>query len=439
MFLTCKVLIFKPKDVINNTENEIYEGKIINSYWENNEEYYIILPSNEKGDIKQLRNLSLEKIKLLSNWNPRKLITLNQIFIGKFSRKKKKQLIHLLELEKEDPLLLIQYTAPYEKFFQNKNFYKIVIKRRLTKKIYIIQFKVKNVIKALLNLLLGDLFIYAKKYRQITDLEKKIHIEERAIKQYVLSQNEVRQRENKIKKYKEDIEGVKEKQQESSRGFTTLLISILTVFIYSQQCQIAKKQTLLQENQASIQEKQLTMERNLNLPKFNIYVSYSDDSQSENIYIKQINDAYLSKFLFQQSIVCQIKTKTNKTIFKRIIDYYNEALFPIEDKYGKYGLLGSGNVAEWNKIKSVAEGIVESIDIERIIKLSYTDYENNNHEQYFYVMPVLGADEWDVQLGEHFFDKEIEDLTMEQLLEYLKTMNTEQTGEDIIKQWNRGK
>ena len=438
MFLTCKVLIFKPKDVINNKENEIYDEKIINSYNKNNEEYFIILPSSEKDDINKLRNIPLPRLKLLANTRQKKLITLNHVFIGKYSYKKKQQLIKLLELEKEDPLLLIPYTDPYKKFFENKDFYNFVINRRQREKRYLFRLKVHNGIKALLNLLFGDLFVYARKYISITDLEKKVIIEEKALKQYALTQAEIDLKKDKINEFKEMIEQLKEKQQESSRGFTTLLISILTVCIYSQQCQIAKKQTVLQENQIAIQEKQLNMEKNLNLPKFNMYVSYSDDFKSEKIYIKQINNAYISTFLFQESIICQIKIKDNKTIFKRITDYYDDVQLPINGKYGEYVLIGSGNVERWEELKDEALQFVDSIEIERIIKLTYSDYENVRHEQYFLVIPFLGADEWNVQLGEHFFDKEIEDLSMEQLLEYLKTMNSEQTGDAIIKQWNRG-
>ncbi len=66
--------------------------------------------------------------------------------------------------------------------------------------------------------------------------------------------------------------------------------------------------------------------------------------------------------------------------------------------------------------------------------MTYTDYENNNHEQYFFVIPFLGEDEWDGQLGKRFFEKDIEDLTMSQLLDYLKQINILQSGETIIKQ-----
>lgn len=433
-----KVLAFIPSDILKDTDDKIYIGKVINSYSENQEKYIIILLNSEKGDIRQLKNVPIETMKLLALWNQTKFVIINHSFYGKYSKRKERQLKKIIELSKEDPTLLISYIAPFEKFFKDKHFYNDVIKTYHKRVYKEAKSKLKNIIKALLNLFFGDLFVYTNKYISITNLESKIKNEKFLVKQGLLGQNDQEARKKKINDYKKEIEELKGKQQDSSRGFTTLLISILTLCIYTQQCKIAKKQTILQENQTTILEKQLNMERNLNLPKFNIYVSYSDDSKSESIYIKQINNAYLSTFLFQQSIICQIRTKDNKIIFKRITDYYKEALFSIEDKYGKYGLIGSGNVEEWNKIKTAAEGIIESIELERIIKLTYTDYENNNHEQYFFVIPVLGANEWDDKLGEHFFDKKIEDFTMEQLLEYLKTMNAKQRGETVIEKGNSG-
>lgn len=285
---------------------------------------------------------------------------------------------------------------------------------------------IANFFKAILNLFLGDLFVYIKKYIEISKLEKSILSNEMAIQLRYIPVQERDATNEKIKNGKERIEKCKERQQESSRGFTTLLISILTICIYAQQCQISKKQTVLQENQTSILEKQLLMERNLNLPKFNINVSYSGDQKSESLYIKQINNAYISSFLFQPSIICQIKTSDNKIIFKRISDYYKDALLSIEDRNGKYGLIGSDNISKWNEIKKELSNYIESIELERIIKLTYTDYENNNHEQYFFVIPFLGEDEWDSQLGKRFFEKDIEDLTMNQLAEFLRKLNSSQ-------------
>lgn len=429
-----KVLAFIPSDILKDTDDKIYIGKVINSYSENQEKYIIILLNSEKGDIRQLKNVPIETMKLLALWNQTKFVIINHSFYGKYSKRKERQLKKIIELSKEDPTLLISYSAPFEKFFKDKHFYNDVIKTYHKRVYKEAKSKLKNIIKALLNLFFGDLFVYTNKYISITNLESKIKNEKFLVKQGLLGQNDQEARKKKINDYKKEIEELKGKQQDSSRGFTTLLISILTLCIYTQQCKIAKKQTILQENQTTILEKQLNMERNLNLPKFNINVSYSDDQKSENLYIKQINNAYISSFLFQPSIICQIKTNDNKIIFKRISDYYKDALLSIEDRNGKYGLIGSDNITRWDEIKKEISNYIESIELERIVKLTYTDYENNNHEQYFFVIPFLGEDEWDSQLGKRFFEKDIEDLTMSQLLNYLKQMNNSQSGETVIKQ-----
>lgn len=422
--ISSKVLIYKPENVLTNTPNEIYVGQIINTYIENNEEYIIFLPDFQRGDIRKLREVPIETLKLLSTSNPKKLITIQSAFYGKYSWKKYKQLKKLLKLDKEEPSLLI--SAPYEKFFNDKHFYRKVMWKRFLQRINNCKINIAIFIKAILNLFLGDLFVYIKKYIEISKLEKSILSNEMAIQLRYIPVQERDAANEQIKICKERIEKCKERQQESSRGFTTLLISVLTICIYAQQCQISKKQTVLQENQTSILEKQLLMERNLNLPKFNINVSYSGDQKSESLYIKQINNAYISSFLFQPSIICQIKTSDNKIIFKRISDYYKDVLLSIEDRNGKYGLIGSDNISKWNEIKKELSNYIESIELERIIKLTYTDYENNNHEQYFFVIPFLGEDEWDSQLGKRFFEKDIEDLTMNQLAEFLRKLNSSQ-------------
>lgn len=424
--ITSKVLVFKPENVLTNTPDEIYVGKIINTYFENDEEIIILLPDSQRGDIKKLRELPIETLKLLSTSNPKKLVTLQSAFYGKYSWKKYNQLNKLLEFDKEDPSLLINYSAPFEKFFNDKHFYRKAIWKRFLQRINNCKINLIIFLKAILNLFLGDLVVYIKKYIEISKLEKSICENEMNVELGFIPRNERDTIKEQIKASKERIENWKEKQQESSRGFTTLLISILTICIYAQQCQISKKQTVLQENQTSILEKQLLMERNLNLPKFNINVSYSGDQKSESLYIKQINNAYISSFLFQPSIICQIKTSDNKIIFKRISDYYKDALLSIEDRNGKYGLIGSDNISKWNEIKKELSNYIESIELERIIKLTYTDYENNNHEQYFFVIPFLGEDEWDSQLGKRFFEKDIEDLTMNQLAEFLRKLNSSQ-------------
>lgn len=428
--ITSKVLVFKPENVLTNTQDEIYVGKIINTYFENDEEIIILLPDSQRGDIKKLREVPIETLKHLSTSNPKKLITIQSAFYGKYSWKKYKQLKKLLKLDKDEPSLLINFSAPFEKFFKDKYFYRKVMKKRFFQTIINCKINIINFLKAILNLFLGDLFVYIKKYIEISKLEKTILSNEMAIQLRYIPVQERDATKEQIKISKERIEKCKERQQESSRGFTTLLISILTICIYAQQCQISKKQTVLQENQTSILEKQLLMERNLNLPKFNINVSYSGDQKSESLYIKQINNAYISSFLFQPSIICQIKTSDNKIIFKRISDYYKDALLSIEDRNGKYGLIGSDNITKWNEIKKELSNHIESIELERIIKLTYTDYENYNHEQYFFVIPFLGEDEWDSQLGKRFFEKDIEDLTMDQLAEYLRKLNSSQITEN---------
>lgn len=432
--ITSKVLVLRPENILNNSAAQIYVGKLINTYFENIEEIIILLPDSQRGDIKKLREVPIETLKLLSISNPKKIVTIQSAFYSKYSWKKYNQLNNLLKFDKEDPSLLINYSAPFEQFFNDKHFYRKVMWKRFLQRIHNWKINLKNFFKAISNLFLGDLIVYIKKYIEISKLEKSICRKEMNLKLGFIPTHEIDTTNEQINKSKEKIEKCKERQQESSRGFTTLLISILTICIYTQQCQISKKQTVLQENQTSILEKQLSMEKNLNLPKFNIYVSYSDDQKSENIYIKQINDAYISSFLFQPSIICQIKTSDNKIIFKRISDYYKDALLSIEDRNGKYGLIGSDNITRWNEIKKELSNYIESIELERIIKLTYTDYENNNHEQYFFVIPFLGEDEWDGQLGKRFFEKDIEDLTMSQLLDYLKQINILQSGETIIKQ-----
>ncbi len=423
-------MVFKPENVLTNTQDEIYVGKIINTYFENDEEIIILLPDSQRGDIKKLRELPIETLKLISTSNPKKLVTLQSAFYGKYSWKKYNQLNKLLEFDKEDPSLLINYSAPFEKFFNDKHFYRKAIWKRFLQRINNCIVNITNLLKAILNLFLGDLVVYIKKYIEISKLEKSICENEMNVELGFIPRNERDTIKEQIKASKERIENWKEKQQESSRGFTTLVISVLTICIYAQQCQISKKQTVLQENQTSILEKQLLMERNLNLPKFNINVSYSDEQKSESLYIKQINNAYISSFLFQPSIICQIKTNDNKIIFKRITDYYKDALLSIEDRNGKYGLIGSDNITKWNEIKKELSNHIESIELERIIKLTYTDYENNNHERYFFVIPFLGEDEWDSQLGKRFFEKDIEDLTMDQLAEYLRKLNSSQITEN---------
>lgn len=432
--INSKVLVYKPENVLTNTPDEICVGQIINTYFENNDEYIILLPDSQRGDIKKLREVPVETLKFLSASNPKKLVTIQSAFYGKYSWEKYNQLNKLLKFDKADPSLLINYNLPFEKFFNDKHFYRKVMKKRFFQRINNIKINLKNFLKAVLNLFLGDLFVYIKKYNEISKLEKSILRNEIDIKLRYIPVQELDTINEQIKTNKEKIEKCKERQQESSRGFTTLIISVLTICIYAQQCQISKKQTVLQENQTSILEKQLSMERNLNLPKFNINVSYSDDQKSESLYIKQINNAYISSFLFQPSIICQIKTNDNKIFFKRISDYYKDALLSIEDRNGKYGLIGSDNITRWDEIKKEISNYIESIELERIVKLTYTDYENNNHEQYFFVIPFLGEDEWDSQLGKRFFEKDIEDLTMSQLLNYLKQMNNSQSGETVIKQ-----
>ena len=388
------------------------------------------MPDSQRGDIKKLREVPIENLKLLSTSNPKKLVTIQSAFYGKYSWIKYNQLNRLLKFDKEDPSLLINYSAPFEKFFNDKNFYRKVMWKRFHQRINNCKINITNILNAILNLFLGDLFVYIKKYIEISKLEKSICEKEMNVELGFIPINERDTANEQIKASKVKIEKYKERQQESSRGFTTLLISILTICIYTQQCQISKKQTVLQENQTSILENQLSMERNLNLPKFYIYVTYSEDQKSENVFIKQTNNAYISTFLFQVSTVCQIKTKDNRVIFKRVSDYYKDALFSIEDRSGKYGFIGSDNVTKWDEIQGELSNYVESIELERIIKLTYTDYENNNHEQYFFVIPFIGGDEWDSQLGKRFFEKDIEDLTMDQLAEYLRKLNSSQITEN---------
>lgn len=122
--ITSKVLVFKPGNILNNSTAEIYVGKIINTYFENKDELIIFLPDFQRGDIRKLREVPIETLKLLSTSNPKKLITIQSAFYGKYSWKKYKQLKKLLKLDKEEPSLLISYTAPYEKFFNDKHFYR---------------------------------------------------------------------------------------------------------------------------------------------------------------------------------------------------------------------------------------------------------------------------------------------------------------------------
>ena len=123
-----KVLAFIPSDILKDTDDKIYIGKVINSYSENQEKYIIILLNSEKGDIRQLKNVPIETMKLLALWNQTKFVIINHSFYGKYSKRKERQLKKIIELSKEDPTLLISYSAPFEKFFKDKHFYNDVIK-----------------------------------------------------------------------------------------------------------------------------------------------------------------------------------------------------------------------------------------------------------------------------------------------------------------------
>jgi hypothetical protein len=281
--ITSKVLVLRPENILNNSVAQIYVGKLINTYFENIEEIIILLPDSQRGDIKKLREVPIETLKLLSTSNPKKLITIQSAFYGKYSWKKYNQLKKLLKLDKDDPSLLINFSAPFEKFFKDKYFYRKVMRKRFFQRIINCKINITNFLKAILNLFLGDLFVYIKKYIEISKLEKTILSNEMSIQLRYIPVQEIDATNEQIKICKERIEKCKETQQDSSRGFTTLLISILTICIYAQQCQISEKQTVLQENQTSILEKQLSMEKNLNLPKFNIYVSYTEDQKSESM------------------------------------------------------------------------------------------------------------------------------------------------------------
>ena len=216
------------------------------------------------------------------------------------------------------------------------------------------------------------------------------------------------------------IDKLKEKQQESSRGFTAFLISVLTLCVYTQQCSISRKQTELQEIQTKIQERQLELENSQKLPKFNIYTTYLEDNINESIYITQANDAYFSSLFFEASIICQLKTKDNTVIYKRISDYFNHVELPVEDRNSKYGLIGADNIQKWLELKNNFASDYDSIELLRFIKLFYKDFENKQQEQYFIVIPFTDALECSSTVGQQFFDKTIENVTIGELYNILK-------------------
>lgn len=424
------VLSLIPRDIIQGTDDQIIIGKIITSYSLNNEELLILLPITEKGDLKQLTKVPLNAIQLLASWNPSKLVTVKKSFSSKFSRIKRNQLETILKLDKENPTLLTQYKSPYENFFLNKNFYKNLIKSLNQKKRRKFFINIKNMFKALCNLFFGDLFIYTKKYSEISAIESDIKRKERALKSgLILSKNEESEK-YKISEMKNEIEKLKEKQQESSRGFTVFLISVLTLCVYTQQCSISRKQTDFQERQTKIQERQLELENNQKIPKFNIYTTYLKDNINESIYITKANDAYFSSLFFEPSIICQLKTKDNTVIYKRITDYFNHVELPVEDRNFKYGLIGVDNIKKWRELKNNFDSDYDNIELLRFIKLSYKDFENKRQEQYFIVMPFTDALECGSAVGQHFFDKTIENVTIGELYDILKQSREK---EDIVK------
>lgn len=279
---------------------------------------------------------------------------------------------------------------------------------------------IKNIFKALCNLFFGDLFIYAKKYSEISGIESNIKTIERALKLGLILSYEEKSEKKKISEMKNEIEKLKEKQQESSRGFTVFLISVLTLCVYTQQCRISRNQTVLQERQTKIQERQLELENNKKLPKFSINTTYLQDSSNESIYISKINDAYFSSLIFEPSIICQLKLKDNTVICKRITDYFNHVELPVGDRNSKYGLIGVDNIKKWFELKNNFTSEYDSIELLRFIKLSYKNFENIRQKQYFIVMPFTGALECDSTVGQHFFDEIIENITISELFDMLR-------------------
>lgn len=286
----------------------------------------------------------------------------------------------------------------------------------------------KRSIVSIFSFIFPDIYNYIIYKKESEELEKVIE----PLAHKVLM-DEIFKKESNKDDY-EKLENLKKRKNElikakssSSAGVITFILSVFTVLIYTQQCQISKRQV-------SLQEKQIEMENRKNLPSFYIYVKWNQEMTNEDICIEKTNNEDISDFIFESSVICQIKTKDG-IIRKRITNYFDNVSMSLVDRNKNYILIGTDNYRKLTELKRIYNTDEEFLDIQRFVKLSYKDYLSNIHEEYYFVIPFVGSSHWDRKLASVFFDTSIEEITMEELSTFIYKLNEIKNG-PVIKSAN---
>lgn len=211
-------------------------------------------------------------------------------------------------------------------------------------------------------------------------------------------------------------------KNESSRGFITFIISILSLtlvfFQYkltSNQKELMQKQTELMDKQTEIQDKQLKIELERSLPHFTVSHRYIRDRNNEiigdGLYITK-DDNYaqdVQYYSFALVSTKQLIQNANPCVYFGLSNYYSRlehndisALFSSEDNLAL--IKQADNIIAGKKYKS---NRLESLFVENYVLISFLDVNNISMSYYFKsnILSTVRISEDEYHNAENLFSK----------------------------------
>jgi len=285
---------------------------------------------------------------------------------------------------------------------QNSSFYFVKIN------VYVIRFciykffsKIKNILLSLLDLFFSDFKFFLNIRAELTSADDRLKILpalsafEKASRYSTEKETEAEKEIKSLKERKFDLQKTK---NESSRGFVTFIVSILSLLLVFFQYKLTKNQTFLMTQQTAlmnqqteIQNNQLKLENEKTLPHFTVFHQYIRNENNEiigdGLYIKK-DENYAQDIGYDTFALVSTKPlvpDSEPCVYFGVFNYYSNLQytddFAFYSSHENLELIKNAN----NKIigKIYKNKRLESLRVENYVKIDCSDMYGIQHTYYF--------------------------------------------------------